>query len=131
VAHGAQLDGAGVRCRQAAELRDDLSFSTVNVTVATDPGRMVDEADDFQTVTGLPASCADLLVFGALGRLILGIEAARQQVTSVEAQNRADKTQPGSATTVARYWQALYQARLETERDRLQQSYPLQLLRRG
>lgn len=116
---------------QSLEIPRDESFQTIRATVATVPSAMVADADDFATTTGLPESCTSLAVFGTVARLILGAELAKQQVTSIEASARNDKVQSGSATTVSRYYQALYTQRLELERDRLQQMYPIQLLRRG
>lgn len=116
---------------QQLQLNRGDVYETVLVTVATVPTEMTAESDVFATTTGLPDSCEDMVMFGAIARLILGSELARQQVTSVEASARNDKVQSGSATTVSRFYQALYTQRLEAERDRLQQQYPLQLLRRG
>lgn len=107
------------------------ALNTLQVTIAADPGRLANESDDFAGVTGLSESCRDLIVFGSIGRLILGAELARQQVITVEAADRADKVPAGSATNVARFYQALYTQRLQAEQDRLNQMYPLTLLRRG
>jgi hypothetical protein len=106
-------------------------FQTVQVTVAATPGRLVNDSDDFAAVTGLSESAADLVVFGAVARLILGADLARQQVSSVEAASRGGQIQSGSASTVSRYFQALYTQRLQAEQDRLNQTHPIQLLRRG
>lgn len=113
------------------ELDHGLAYDSIQVTLACTPSPLVSEGDDFAAVTGLPESAADLVVFGAIARLILGGELARQQVTSVEAAQRIERSQSGSGTTISRYFQALYTQRLEAERDRLQQLYPLTLLRRG
>jgi hypothetical protein len=115
---------------QLLELDRCETHQTVQVTIAAEPGVLVSEADDF-TVTGLSAAAADMVVFGALARLVLGIDLARQQVTSVEASARSDRIGVSSGTTISRYYQALYTQRLEAERDRLQSLYPLTLLRRG
>jgi hypothetical protein len=107
-------------------------YVTVNVVIATDPGELVNDDDDFATVTGLPASCADLVVFGALARLVLAGEAARQQVSSVEQAGRNAQIPSGSSSTLSRYYQALYTQRLQGEQQGLQQTYPLQMqYRRG
>lgn len=116
---------------QLLEVDGDLALMTLQVTVAATPGLMVNEGDDFATTTGLPDSAVDLIVFGAIGRLVLGAELARQQVITVEAADRADKVPAGSGMNVARYYQALYTQRLQAEQDRLNQMYPIQLLRRG
>jgi hypothetical protein len=115
---------------QLLEIPRDEAYQTIVVTIAAEPTALVNDSDLF-TVSGLPESCAGMAVFGTIARLILGIELAKQQSTTVEANARNDKVQSGSATTVSRYYQALYTQRLEYERDHLQQLYPLQLLRRG
>ena len=116
---------------QLLEIDQCESFQTLQVTIAADPGVMSAQSHDFATTTGLPEACSDLVVFGALARLVLGADLARQQTSTVEAQARNDKAPPGSATTISRYYQALYTQRLEQEQSRLMQMYPLTLLRRG
>lgn len=116
---------------QLLELDRNEVFQTVQVTVAAEPGAMTTESADFVTTTGLPVSCSDLVVFGAVSRLILGAELARQQASTVEAAARNVNNAAGSATTISRYFMGLYTNRLDAERDRLQAMYPLTLLRRG
>jgi hypothetical protein len=116
---------------QLLEINRDDIFESIQVTYAAEPARLVADTDDFATVTGLTGQCSDLVTFGAIARLILSAELARQQVTSVEAAARNPQNQSGSATTISRYFQALYQSRLDAERDRLQAMYPIELLRRG
>lgn len=117
--------------QQLLEIDRCQVYRTLQVTIAAEPGRMLTDADEFTAVTGLPASCTSLAVFGAVARLILGAELPRQQATTVEAAARGDRTQAGSATTISRYFMGLYQTRLEAEQDRLLAMYPLTLLRRG
>lgn len=107
------------------------SYSTVHVTVATLPGRMVDETDDFAATTGFAESAKNLAVYGALSNLVLAGEAARLQLLSPEANNRADKVPAGSATALARLYKALFQQAKAAEQVRLQQAFPIQLLRKG
>lgn len=116
--------------QQLLELADWEIDQTIQVTIAASPGLLVDDADDYAAVTGLPEATADLMVMGAIARLILGGELARQQLTSVEAAQRNQQIPAGSGATVARFYQALYTQRLEAERDRLAHTYPLQLLKR-
>jgi hypothetical protein len=104
---------------------------TLQVTIAADPGVLVDEADDFATTTGLSESCADVVMYGALSRLVMGVELARQQVITPEAMARGDKVPVQSGIAISRFYTALYQQRLAAEQDRLNQMYPITLLRRG
>lgn len=116
---------------QLLELNRSLVYQNVQVTVAATPTDMVADGNDFATTTGLPVQAAGMAVYGSIARLILGAELAKQQQTSVEASARNDKVQSGSATTISRYYQALYTQRLEFCRDLLAQMYPPILLRRG
>jgi hypothetical protein len=113
------------------ELPECELFQDVQVTIAADPGRLVEGSDDFAAVTGLSESAADMVVMGVIARLILSVDLARQQVTSVEASTRGDRIGVSSGSTISRYYQALYQQRLLSEQDRLLQTHPLTLLRRG
>lgn len=119
---------AGVK---ALEVDDCDIRQTLLVTIAATPGRLVDDGDDFTGTTGLSEGCSELAVFGACARMVLAGEASRLQSTTPEADARADKVPNGSATALARMYQAMYQQRLASEQARLQQTYPINLLRRG
>jgi hypothetical protein len=121
-------DVAGTKLLEIA--RSEV-FQTVQVTIAANPAPLVDPDDDYVATTGLPASTTDVVLYGAISKLVLGVELARQQVISPEAMARADKVPVQSGIAVSRYYQALYQQRLAAEQDRLNQMYPIQLLRRG
>lgn len=105
-------------------------FQTLQVTIAAEPTPLVNESDDF-AITGLSASCTDVVIFGALAKLVMGVELARQQVITPEAMARADKVPVQSGLAISRYYTALFQQRLSAEQDRLNQQHPIQLLRRG
>lgn len=83
------------------------------------PSPLVNGADDFATVTGLPERCVDLVVWGACARLLPAYEAARLQQTSVETTERAALVPPASAINTAKYYMAMYQTRLAEERARM------------
>jgi hypothetical protein len=117
--------------QQLLEVARDEIFQTVQVTIAANPAPLVADDDDFAAVTGLPESCWDVVMYGALSKLVMGVELARQQVISPEAMARADKVPVQSGIAISRYYQALYQQRLAAEQDRLNQQFPLVLLRRG
>jgi hypothetical protein len=113
------------------ELDANQAMMTVQVTIAAEPGALVDEADEFAATTGLQESTGDAVVFGTIARLILGQELARTQVMTVEAADRADKVPAGSAINISRFYQALYTQALTGELNKLNAMYPIQLLRRG
>jgi hypothetical protein len=113
------------------ELDRSEVLQTVQVTIAANPGALVDDDDDFAATTGLPESCVDVVLYGALAKLIMGAELARQQLITPEAMARADKVPAQSGIAISRFYTALYQQRLAVEQDRLNQEYPITLLRRG
>lgn len=103
---------------------------TLTVTVATAPAPLVNETDDYVTVTTLPASTADVMVLGTLARMAMAAESARTQVATIESMGRDDKIQIGSSSSLAKTWMAMFNQRLQSEVKALQQRNPIQLLRR-
>jgi hypothetical protein len=69
----------------------------------------------------------DVLVYGACVELIQFLEAGRQNMDSVENQERAKYAPPGTASTLARQLLGLYQRRVEEERDKLRQLHPMSI----
>lgn len=94
------------------------------VTYRKEPAELVNLTDDFATVTGLPATAQDVIVWGACGKLTAQLEGPRLTMAAVEASERAQYVQPGSATRVSQYFDQKYQQRLDQEsaklRDRIQ-----------
>jgi len=100
---------------------------TINIFDMIDPGRTVQviyakapsvlsaENDIYETVTGLPSSTIDVIVYGAIARLIVGSDAARIPSQTVEA-DMMDQSKPiGGGTSVARFYLGLYQQRLQQD----------------
>ena len=100
---------------------------TLTVSCAVEPQRLVNEADDFAQTTGLSNSAYDVPILGAAARLVMTAEAAREQVSTVEANTRLDKIQPGSAANLAKMWTAMCKDREASEIMSLQARYPLVL----
>jgi hypothetical protein len=94
------------------------------VTYRKEPTELVNPTDDFATVTGLPTTSHDVIVYGACMKLSPQLEGPRLSISSVEASERAQYVQPGSASKVSQYYGQLYLQRLEQEaakqRDRFQ-----------
>jgi hypothetical protein len=94
------------------------------VTYRKEPTELVNLTDDFATVTGLPSTSHDVIVYGACMKLSPQLEGPRLSITSVEASERAQYVQPGSASKVSQYFGSLYMQRLEQEaakqRDKFQ-----------
>lgn len=100
-----------------------LSGSTVQVVYAKRPTPFAgDEAA--MTDTGLPASCKDLLVAGAMARLVPALDAGRLAVQYVPADELDQPRQLGSATALAREFKKTFDEALAREQADLQNRYP-------
>jgi len=97
---------------------------TVHVVYTKKPANLVNNADDYETVTGLPVRTQDVIMFGACARLLSGLEASRLQQKAVESTERAPLVPAGSASNAATYYWNLYERRLQEERDRLNLLFP-------
>jgi hypothetical protein len=100
---------------------------TVQVIYAKSPTTLSAGDDIYETVTGLPSSTIDVIVYGTIARLLVGFDAARVPAQSVEA-DMMDQAKPlGSATSTARFYLGLYQQRLQQEAAGLRDLYPPRL----
>lgn len=100
---------------------------TVQITYTKDPQVLVNNSDNFSTVTGLPDTAKDVIIYGAAYRLISFVDPSRLTFTSAEA-DEADRTKPiGSGSNAARFLFSLYQQRLQEEADRLRTKYPIRV----
>jgi hypothetical protein len=94
------------------------------VTYRKEPTELANLADDYTSVTGLPSTSHDVIMYGACMKLSPQLEGPRLSINSVEASERAQYVQPGSASKVSQYFGALYSQRLEQEaskqRDKFQ-----------
>lgn len=95
------------------------------VTYRQEPVELVNLTDDFATTTLLPATAQDVIVYGACMKLSPQLEGPRLAINSVEASERAQYTQPGSASKVSQYYGQLYAQRLEEEAKKLRDRYPI------
>lgn len=94
----------------------------VRVTYTKKPDPLVANSDDF-TVTGYPDRYVDMIMYGATARMLGANEAARLQQQAIESTERAPLVPTGAASQAAQYYWALYQKRLNEERDRLFRLY--------
>ena len=78
----------------------------------------------FETVTGLPSSCRDVIIYGASYRLAAFIDPGRLNYSSAEADNADTKIQYGSGASTARFMLSLFQQRLQEESGKLKDVYP-------
>ena len=102
---------------------------TVQVFYTKKPTTLTDSSSTavFETVTGLPSSAKDVIVYGAAYRLSSFIDPGRLNYSSAEADNADTKIQYGSGASTARFLLALYQQRLREESKKLRDVYPTRI----
>jgi len=101
-----------------------LPGRTINVIYAHIPSGMSNLSDDFETITGLPSSMKDVIVYGAAWRLSSYIDPARISISSAASDEFDVKRPYGSGTNVTKNLQALYSQRLEEESLKQKLQYP-------
>jgi len=94
------------------------------VTYQKEPTELVNFTDDFATTTGLPSTVQDVIVYAACMKLAPQLEGPRLTLNAVEASERAQYVQPGSASRVSQWFRELYRERLEQEARKLRDRYP-------
>jgi len=97
---------------------------TVKVVYLTDPGTLANNLDDYATVTGLPESSKDVVVFGASYRLLTYLDPARASQVSPQADEIDSRRPYGASQAAARQLFALYTQRLAEEVQHQQESFP-------
>jgi hypothetical protein len=107
---------------------------TVKVVYATDPEPFSDlatialtNAQVFETVSGLPSSCKDVIVLGASYRLLTYLDPARASQVSPQADETDSKRPYGASQTATKQLYALYTQRLNEETQRQQTLYPIRV----
>lgn len=97
---------------------------TVKVMYASAPTPFSSNSDVFTTTTGLPETCKDVVVLGAIYRLLTFLDPARASQTSPQADEIDSKRPFGSVNGVMRQVYALYTTRLAEEAKAQLQQYP-------
>lgn len=100
---------------------------TIQVTFTKEPSLLVNGADDFESVSGLPISVRDVIVYGASYRMVSFIDPGRLNLVAPEADQNDTTRQFGSGTNTARYLLALYQQRLQEESLKQNRKYPVRV----
>lgn len=115
---------------QSVRIADRLPIgAALRFMYATQPGLFNSEGDDFQGSTGLPISCYDVLMLGAVLKQTPGLDIARAQLTSVEQSARSTVVPPNAGLTVSKYVYGLYQERLANEAASLRRRFPPRIVR--
>jgi hypothetical protein len=102
---------------------------TVQVFYSAAPTVMDSNDDDFEIVTGLPASCKDVIVLGAAARLASFIDPGRLTFGSAESdqQSQIAGRAYGAGTNASKYLLALYDKRLAEEARKLNDRNPIRI----
>jgi hypothetical protein len=100
----------------------------LRILYATQPTEFSDESDDF-SVTGLPDSCADVLILGAVAKQVPGLDISRAQLTSVEQSDRSRVIPPNAGITAAKYLMAEFQDRLHNEAQSLRKQFRTRIVK--
>ena len=100
---------------------------TVQVYYSIIPNDLSNNSDDFATVTGLPETCRDVVVFGASYRLLSYLDTGRINLSSAEADINDNKLPSTAGASASKYVFALYQQRLMEESTKLQDRFPIRV----
>ena len=97
----------------------------IRVIFTKQPTPLSGDSDDFQTVTGLPASSEDVIRLGAAYRLVPFFDAPHLSGFSAEADFSSNMRPVGGSSQLGRYMLQMYQMRLQEEVKRLQELFPI------
>ena len=97
---------------------------TVKVMYTTRPAEFTSDSQDFTTVTGLAMSVKDVVVLGAVYRLLTYLDPARASQIAPQADEIDAKRSFGAVSGVIRQIFALYTQRLNEEVKAQQGQYP-------
>lgn len=97
---------------------------TVKVMYATDPVAFTANTEDYATQTGLPASTKDVVVLGAVYRLLSFLDPARAAQVSPQADETDSKRPYGASQSATKQIYALYQQRLNEEVKAQKKNFP-------
>ena len=95
----------------------------VIVTVGVDPSEFTDDSDTLASV-GISEPARDLLVYGAVWRLLSGVDAARLSSTSLTGAELVDQTQPSQYGNLTQQIWRVYQIRMQAEVAEQQRRHP-------
>jgi len=110
------------------------SGRSVQIVYASDPVAFPDlattaltNAQVFETISGLPASCKDLVILGATYRLLSNLDPARASMVSPQADETDSKRPYGSSQSLTKQVYALFNQRLNEEVKSQQEKYPIRV----
>ena len=101
-----------------------LPGRTINIVYAHMPVQLENPSDNFETVSGLPLSMRDVIIYGASWRLSSFFDPARNSISSPQSDEIDSKRPYGAGANVTRQLQTLYLQRLEDESLKQKLQYP-------
>lgn len=114
----------GLSSGKYIEIADAAPGRTVRVVYSKQPTELVNVSDDYSTVTGLEEWTRDIIVYGALWRLVSTIDIGYAGYNNAEQSVVSDKRTSINGIDLTKNFMQLYEARLSEAEERLQELYP-------
>jgi hypothetical protein len=111
----------------ALTLNQTVRSGILRVTYKTGFGRLQNESDDIQTMTGYPQYAEDILVIGAQIRLVSPREIKRNFTESQGEPRRSDEVGPGAVSSSITNLLRMRRDRITAEAAKLNRQYPVML----
>jgi len=98
---------------------------TVHIAYSKRPTLLVNDSDDYETVSGFPSYSEDVVIYGAAFRMISFLDPSRLGPQSAAA-DMIDGVRPtGSGQNAARFLYNIYQQRLNEVANNQRRQYPI------
>jgi hypothetical protein len=98
---------------------------TIHVAYAKRPTLLVNDSDDYETVTGMPSYSEDVVIYGAAFRMISFLDPSRLGPQSAMADALDGIRPAGSGQNASRFLYNIYQQRLNEVADNQRRQYPI------
>ena len=101
-----------------------LPGRNINIVYSHMPVPLETGTDNFESVSGLPSSMRDVIIYGASWRLASFFDPGRNSITSPQSDEIDSKRPYGTGANVTRQLQTLYLQRLEDESLKQKLQFP-------
>lgn len=118
-------DGAFSSSKSISVYAGIVPGRTVHVTYSKRPTLLVNDSDDYETVTGLPSYSEDVAIYGAAFRMISFLDPARLGPQSAMADTLDNVRPIGSGQNASRFLYNVYTQRLNEVADNQRRQYPI------
>jgi len=115
--------GSGI----ALTINQQVRSGILRVSYKTGFGRLINESDDVQAISGFPLSAEDLLVIGAQIRLVSPREIKRNFTESQGEPRRAEEVTTGAVSSSINNLIRMRRDRITAEAAKLNRQYPVML----